>query len=438
MECLLHVTALLILLLSAVEGTGDIIRSNFDTTSAHWNDTNGDRIEAHAAGMLYSKTDSYWYWYGESKKTNSLSTHGVNCYRSTSLAGPWEFVGQVLSQNDVSVKDLPPPYVIERPKVLFNEMTKKFVMWFHLDDSKYKYRHSGVATSVKPEGPFHFEYALQPDGIPSLDMNLWRDPLDNKAYFIRSCDNQYAGISEMTNDYMNTTGLISKHDRFEGMALFRLKNGTVYLIASHLTGWNPNPLMLFRNDGASMSESAWTLLGNPTHQAQSFNTQPTYVVSQNDQNGNEYFIYLSDNWINDGGLINAGYVWLPFWFEQDAVVLKKQSAWNLKHPFLTTANTSISTSTSTVKNASPQRVIVDTDMGFDVDDVVAVCLANSLHMNSKINLLAVVHNTGCNLGIGGVSSINHWYNHDNVTLGAWKGMCFCRQILFHIPCTLKW
>ena len=70
---------------------------------------------------------------------------------------------------------------------------------------------------------------------------------------------------------------------------------------------------------------------------------------------------------------------------------------------------------------SPQRLIIDTDMGFDVDDVVAVCLANSLHMNNKINLLAVVHDTGCSLGIGGVSSINHWYGHDNVTLGAWKG-----------------
>eukprot|EP01050_Picozoa_sp_SAG11_P001634 SAG11_NODE_74_length_18043_cov_13.387818_4_plen_89_part_00 len=39
----------------------------------------------------------------------------------------------------------------------------------------------------------------------------------------------------------------------------------------------------------------------------------------------------------------------------------------------------------------------------------------------QINLLAVVHNTGCKLGIGGVSAINHFYGHDNVTLGAWKG-----------------
>ena len=71
--------------------------------------------------------------------------------------------------------------------------------------------------------------------------------------------------------------------------------------------------------------------------------------------------------------------------------------------------------------ADPQRLIVDTDMGFDVDDVVAVCLANSLHMNGVVDLLAVVHDTGCKLGIGGVSAVQNFYGHNNVTLGAWKG-----------------
>jgi hypothetical protein len=40
----------------------------------------------------------------------------------------------------------------------------------------------------------------------------------------------------MTSDYMNTTGVISTHDVFEGMALFRLQNGTYYVVTSHLTG----------------------------------------------------------------------------------------------------------------------------------------------------------------------------------------------------------
>jgi hypothetical protein len=32
----------------------------------------------------------------QSKKTSDLSDHGVNCYSSASLAGPWTFEGQVL------------------------------------------------------------------------------------------------------------------------------------------------------------------------------------------------------------------------------------------------------------------------------------------------------------------------------------------------------
>eukprot|EP00729_Bicosta_minor_P022210 gene22210-24195_t len=69
----------------------------------------------------------------------------------------------------------------------------------------------------------------------------------------------------------------------------------------------------------------------------------------------------------------------------------------------------------------PQKIIIDTDMGFDVDDVGAVCLGNALMAANKTDILAVVHNTGCNLGIGGVSSINHFYGHDDIILGAWKG-----------------
>eukprot|EP00948_MAST-09A_sp_MAST-9A-sp1_P002343 g2343.t1 len=67
------------------------------------------------------------------------------------------------------------------------------------------------------------------------------------------------------------------------------------------------------------------------------------------------------------------------------------------------------------------NLIVDTDLGFDVDDVAAVCLANELHLQSRVNLKGVLHNTGCHLGIGGVSSINHFYGNDNVSLGAYQG-----------------
>eukprot|EP00040_Diaphanoeca_grandis_P016443 m.84819 g.84819 ORF g.84819 m.84819 type:complete len:388 (-) comp25807_c0_seq1:144-1307(-) len=67
------------------------------------------------------------------------------------------------------------------------------------------------------------------------------------------------------------------------------------------------------------------------------------------------------------------------------------------------------------------QLIIDTDMSTDVDDVIAVCLANQLHNQRKLNLLAVVHNTGLEIGVGAVSVINHFYGNDDIAVGAYVG-----------------
>jgi hypothetical protein len=56
-------------------------------------------------------------------------------------------------------------------------------------------------------------------------------------------------------------GLISNHSVFEGMAIFRHPNGTYYMMTSHLTGWNPNPLMLFRAQGKTLDDPQWFNMG---------------------------------------------------------------------------------------------------------------------------------------------------------------------------------
>jgi len=71
--------------------------------------------------------------------------------------------------------------------------------------------------------------------------------------------------------------------------------------------------------------------------------------------------------------------------------------------------------------AAQQRLIVDTDMGFDVDDVIAVCIANAMHKSGEVNLLAVVHDTGFPKAAGGLSAIMHWWGHDDIPIGAFKG-----------------
>jgi len=313
----------------------NVVRSN-----KHWVDTDGNRIEAHAAGMLQSPVDDRWYWYGESKKTDSLNDHGVNCYSAETIAGPWRNEGQVFSQTDITQGDTEGPFIVERPKVLYNTETKKFVMWFHLDTSDYGYRHAGVAQSESPTGPFKYVHGMLPDGSKSLDMSLFRDPLDGQAYFIRSVDNSYVGISRLTSDYLNSTGIISKHSVFEGMAIFRHPNGTYYMMTSHLTGWNPNPLMLFRAQGNTLDDPQWVDMGNPTGDHTSFNSQPTYVVQYTPSKGEPYFVYMGDNWVHcpnedgtEGPLINACYIWLPINFHEKSVTMEYNGAWDLEDPF---------------------------------------------------------------------------------------------------------
>ena len=347
-----------------------VVRSCFDTGCRHWTDSSGRRIEAHGAGMLQSPHDARWYWYGESAKSaqaadgrlneERLWSQGVNCYSAAQLSGPWRSEGQVLRQSDVRVRGLSGPFVIERPKVLYNALTGKFVMWLHLDrnldggncsqlcssaDERlrcerqrwYQLHRVGVATAAAAAGPFTWSHSFQPDGLPSMDMSLFRDPLDGQAYFIRSVANRYNAISRLTADFLGSQGVISTHRPvFEGMALFRLANGTYYCIASHLTGFRPNALMLLRAEGTSLDDPKWTNLGNPTGDPTSFNSQPAFVVSVARAGGDPYFVYMGDNWLHGGeaGLADAAYVWLPLRFSRHGgVTLSRQVAWSVHDPF---------------------------------------------------------------------------------------------------------
>ena len=91
----------------------------------------------------------------------------------------------------------------------------------------------------------------------------------------------------------------------------------------------------------------------------------------------------------------------------------------------------ISTAVSLVK-ADPVKLIIDTDMGFDVDDVGSVCVAHALQDLGETEILAIVHDTGFKLGVGAISSLNNWYGHDDIPLGAYKGVFATNQKAYNI------
>ncbi len=114
----------------------------------YWADTSGVPIQAHGGGFLLH--NSTYYWFGEDKTFGGHLFHYVNCYESTDLVS-WSLRGHALSPSDDPSSELSAEAVVERPKVIYNERSSKFVMWFHLDSSNYGLAKLGVAISDKVE-----------------------------------------------------------------------------------------------------------------------------------------------------------------------------------------------------------------------------------------------------------------------------------------------
>merc|ERR1719264_2372685 len=66
-------------------------------------------------------------------------------------------------------------------------------------------------------------------------------------------------------------------------------------------------------------------------------------------------------------------------------------------------------------------LIIDTDASFDVDDVVAICMAHALMDNGEVDIKAIVHDAGIPEGIGAISVLNTYYGREYIPLGAYKG-----------------
>lgn len=91
----------------------------------------GAHVQAHGAGVI--EVDGTYYLIGEDKTTGS-AFQNINCYSSKDLVS-WTYVGALLSRT--ASGDLGPSRVVERPKVIYNSSTRKYVMYLHIDDSSY-------------------------------------------------------------------------------------------------------------------------------------------------------------------------------------------------------------------------------------------------------------------------------------------------------------
>lgn len=302
---------------------------------AEWLDSGGSPIQAHGGGVLYH--EGYYYWYGEDKDGPTradgacgarVEAKGVAAYKSKDLLR-WEPLGLVLSAISDEGHDLHPKGIIERPKVIYNASTRKFVMWMHLDDKNYALAKTGCATADRPEGPFSYLKSQRPNGHESRDMTLFQDD-DGAAWLIYSSEaNKTLHIAPLSKDYLDVQGASTRHfaGRYmEAPAVFKHKK-KYYLIASGCTGWSPNPA---RSAVADAMVGPWTEQGNPClgpEAATTFRGQSTFVLPVQGQPG--AFIFMADQW-NKKNLGASRYVWLPVEFQSNGTLrIEWQEKWDV-------------------------------------------------------------------------------------------------------------
>ena len=362
-----------------------------------WYDDGGRHINAHGGGVL--KYGDTWYWFGEHKDDHTSDAMvGVMCYASQDLVH-WRNCGIALSvtpstdttrgnvaemnrRGATNTSDIERGCILERPKVIYNPVTKKFCMWFHLElkGQGYNAARYGVAVADRPEGPYKFLYSSRANagtwpvefgeremgiidtlnvdnyreawtpawekairqglilkrdfgtGQMSRDMTLYVDD-DGRAYHIFSSEeNMTLHIAELTADYLHHTGRytrVAPGGQNEAPAIFK-HDGTYWMITSGCTGWAPNEARMF---SAPSIWGPWTQHPNPCRGPKAdktFNGQSTFVLTLNDDDPSPLtsrFIFMADIWRPEHPR-DARYIWLPIDFENGKPVVRWRDEWS--------------------------------------------------------------------------------------------------------------
>lgn len=121
--------------------------------------------------------DNFGIWYTEYNYESIVSgtLNGGIAACSTQDLNSWRFEGIVFHYANASdmVLGHGGPFYMERPKVLFNSLTKEYVMWATMDNSSRSLAMSIIASSPYEDGPFLFRRSFYPDGNQTRDQVIF-------------------------------------------------------------------------------------------------------------------------------------------------------------------------------------------------------------------------------------------------------------------------
>ena len=277
-----------------------------------WLDTNGKRIQAHGGSVMFWN-DAY-YWYGENKEFTDPEKNiwhwGVRCYRSDDLYN-WEDLGLIIPPNtEDKNSSLHPSACMDRPHIIYNSQTKKFVCWLKIM-KKDGTQSETVLIADRITGPYEIvRENLQPLGMSAGDFDLAVAD-DGKGYYFFERVHSETICADLTSDYTDVTGYYSTHFPLvqppfvrEATAHF-MRKGKHYLITSGTTGYFPNPSEVAV---AQTWHGPYKVLGNPHIDDEtntSFHSQISSVFKV--EGKKDLYIACADRWLPQPEFMNLKY-----------------------------------------------------------------------------------------------------------------------------------
>lgn len=340
-----------------------------------WLDTNGKRIQAHGGSMIC--VDGVFYWYGENKEKtfeiteNSIWHWGIKCYSSTDMYN-WKDEGIICKPTPKKDGVMNPIQCAERPHIIYNENTKKYVMWIkYMNRTVKENQKYCIATAENILGPYVFVNEVHPFGMNGGDFDIAKDSSNGKAYIYFERVHSELICAELNEDYTDVTGVYSMHFPLPGCPYVREapaffeRNGNKYLLTSGTTGYFPNPTKtaIAKNFHGPWSDLGKTHLGDVREL--SFCSQISCVFKHPDKK--DLYIAMADRWLTDLGenitfsdikplaisysddsedvveakkqkikslskrnMSLADYVWLPIVFKNDIPYIEWKDKWRIE------------------------------------------------------------------------------------------------------------
>ncbi len=315
------------------------------TEFTDWYDIDGNIINASDGGVIFAEGKYHWYGqalgdlpYGAEGTGGQTTSVGVVMYESEDLLS-WKYEGVILPCSQDVNSELRAPMRFERPKIIYNEKTKQYVLWCHFvgypgdHGGEPGLSEAGIAVCDTVNGVYEWKGYFRPydENGQVKDCTLYQDK-DGTAYFIYDqcfdAEDRCLHIAKLSEDYLSCT---EGHRKIE-VGFHREAPAVVYhdgyyfMMTSGLTGWNYNQARYLRSTSLL---GEWEDMGDPCvgdEEHTTFRTQTTYIFRVE---GTDTYIHMAERH-NIENFLHCSYVWLPIIFKENHTIeLRYEREWKL-------------------------------------------------------------------------------------------------------------